>query len=156
MMMKRCLFVLTLAGLVYAVSSSAFAQDNGSNAQQSAPSTAQPEHGAGGRYHMDPEKRAEALGKKLKLSADQQSKVLDIFKSEQSQMESLRSDSSVAQSDRRSKMMEIHKSTNEQIRALLDPDQQKKWDEMQSNKMEGHHHGGAAPSGAPESSPPPQ
>ena len=50
------------------------------------------------------------LTKQLRLTSDQQPKVLEILKSEQSQMENLRSDSSVTQDDRRSKMMEIHKS----------------------------------------------
>ncbi|HXW89488.1 MAG TPA: hypothetical protein VEK33_02990, partial [Terriglobales bacterium] len=140
-MIKHCLLALALAGLVGGPF--VFAQDSGSNAQ-SAPSAMQAEHGPG-HYHLDPEKRAEMLSKKLNLSSDQQSKVLEILKSEQSQTESLRSDNSLSQEDRRSKMMEIHKSSNEQIRALLDPDQQKKWEEIQSKQMEGHHHGGQAP-----------
>jgi len=153
-MLKRCLLVLMLAGLVYAVTP-AFAQDAGGNDQQAAPSGAPPEHGPG-RGHMDPAKHAAMLAKRLNLSSDQQSKVEEILKSEQSQMESLRSDSSVSQQDRRSKMMDIHKSSNDQIRALLNPDQQKKWDEMQSKHgewMQGHHPGGQAPGSAPDSTP---
>jgi len=154
-MFKHCLLALTLAGLVYMVAPAAVAQDTGNNDQQAAPSAAPPEHGYG-HGHMDPAKHAAMLAKRLNLSSDQQSKVQDIFKSEQSQMESLRADSSVSQQDRRSKMMEIHKSTNDQIRGLLDPDQQKKWDEMQSRReewMQGHHHGGQAPGGPPDSPP---
>jgi periplasmic protein CpxP/Spy len=155
-MLKHCLLALVLAVLVYAVTPAAIAQDTGGNNQQAAPSAAPPEHGPG-HGHMDPAKRAAMLGKRLKLSSDQQSKVEDILKSEQSQMESLRSDSSVSQEDRHSKMMEIHKSSNDQIRGLLDPDQQKKWDEMQSKHQEwGHHHGGQAPGGQPDSSQPQQ
>lgn len=148
-MIKQCFIALVLAGLVYAVPS-AIAQDNGSNAQQSAPSTAPAEHG---HRHMDPEKRAAMLAKRLKLNSDQHAKVEDILKSEQSQMESLHSDSSLSQDDRRSKMMDIHKSSNDQIRALLDPDQQKKFDEMQS-EHEGWMHGHGDQ--APNSSNPPQ
>jgi periplasmic protein CpxP/Spy len=151
-MIKHCLLALMLAGLVYAATPSAFAQE--SNEQQSAPSAGQSQHG--GRNHFDPEKRAAMLSKQLNLSADQKAKVLDIFKSEQSQMEGLRSDTSASQEDRRSKMMEIHKSSNEQIRALLDPDQQKKWEEIQNQQMEHHHHGGQPPAGTPNSPPPQQ
>jgi hypothetical protein len=81
------------------------------------------------------------LTKQLKLDADQQQKVLDISMSAQSQMQSLRSDSSVSQEDRRSKMMQIRKTSDEQIRALLDSKQQKKWDAMQSEheQWRGHH-----------------
>jgi len=153
-MFKHCLLALTLAGLVYTITPAAVAQDTGANDQQAAPEAAPPEHGPG-RGHMDPAKHAAMLAKRLNLSSDQQSKVQDILKSEQSQMESLRADSSVSPEDRRSKMMDIHKSTNDQVRGLLDPDQQKKWDEMQSRREEwGHHHGGQA--GAPPDSPPPQ
>jgi hypothetical protein len=128
---------------------SAIAQDSGSSDQPSAA----PEHGRGG--HFDPEKRTEMLTKQLKLTSDQQPKVLSILKSAQSQMQGLRSDSSLSQDDRRSKMMDIHKTSNDQIRALLDPTQQKKWDTMQSEhgQWQGHHPDAQAPSN-PDSSQP--
>ncbi len=151
-MLKQALLALLLAAVVYTVVPFASAQDNGSNDQQSDTAGAPPEHGRGG--HFDPEKRTEMLTKQLKLTSDQQPKVLDILKSAQSQMQSLRSDSSVSQDDRRSKMMEIHKTSDDQIRALLDPNQQKKWDAMQSKheQWQGHHQDGQAPT-APNSSP---
>jgi protein CpxP len=150
-MLKYCLLALLLAAVVYTAVPSAIAQDNGSNDQQSAPAGAPPEHGRGG--HFDPAKRTEMLTKQLQLTSDQQPKVLDILKSAQSQMQSLRSDSSVSQEDRRSKMMQIHKTSDDQIRALLDSKQQKKWDTMQSKheQWQGHHQDGQAPS-APDSS----
>src|SRR5450631_1028552 len=98
-MLKHCLLALMLAAVVCAVIPCAIAQDSGSNDQQAAA----PEHGRGG--HFDPEKRTEMLTKQLKLTSDQQPKVLDILKSSQSQMQSLRSDSSLSQDDRRAKMM---------------------------------------------------
>lgn len=139
-MLKHCLLVLMLAAVVYTVAPSVVAQDSGSNDQQAAPT----EHGRGG--HFDPEKRTEMLTKQLKLTSDQQPKVLSILKEEQSQMQNLRSDSSLSQDDRRSKMMDIHKTSNEQIRALLDSNQQKKWDAMQSEhgQWQGHHQDGQA------------
>src|SRR6202021_3259421 len=131
-MLKRCLFLVILSALVAAASVSVFSQDPQSNDQQSAPPGGQPEHGPG-RYHLDPEKRTEMLTKQLKLTSDQQPKVLEILKSEQSQMESLRSDSS--QDDRRSKMMDLRKASNDQIRGLLAPKQKKK-----GGKMKSAHH----------------
>jgi Spy/CpxP family protein refolding chaperone len=144
-MFKHFLLALSLAVAVYSVVPAATAQDSGSNDSQSAPAGT-PEHRRGG--HFDPERRAEMLTKQLKLTSDQQPKVLDILKSEQSQMQSLRSDSSASQEDRHSKMMEIRKSSDDQIRALLDSNQQKKWDTMQSRReqWQGHHQGGQAPS----------
>jgi protein CpxP len=154
-MFKPCLLALILAGLVYTVTPSAVAQVSGGNDQQSAPAGAPPEH-VRGRGHFDPGKRAQMLGKQLKLSSDQQSKVQDILKSEQSQMEGVHQDSSLSQQDRRSKMMDIHKTSNDQIRGLLDSDQQKKWDQMQARQeqwMQEHHRGGEAPPAPPDSSP---
>ncbi|MFZ0732828.1 MAG: hypothetical protein WAM79_10935 [Candidatus Sulfotelmatobacter sp.] len=131
------MLALVLAALAYAVTP-AIAQDNGGNEQQTPPAGAQ-RHGHG---HFDPAQRTEMLTRQLKLTPDQQSKVLDILKSEQSQAESLRSDSSVAPQDRRSKMMDIRKASNDQIRSLLNPDQQKKWDTMQSRRQEWMEHRG--------------
>jgi hypothetical protein len=144
-MLKHCLLALMLAGLVYTVTPSV-AQDSGGNDQQSAPAGAPPDHGHG-RGHFDPAKRTEMLTKQLNLTSDQQPKVLEILKSEQSQMESLRSDSSVQQADRHSKMMEIHKTSNDQVRGLLDSNQQQKFDAMQNKheQMQGHHEGGQTP-----------
>src|SRR5271168_803702 len=122
-MLKHCFIVLALAALACTITASAIAQDSGNNNPPAAQSGEQPEHG---HRHFDPEKRTEMLTKQLNLTSDQQPKVLDILKSEQSQMETLRSDSTASQEDRHSKMMEIHKSSNEQVRALLTPDQQKK------------------------------
>jgi len=153
-MVKQCLLTLMLAGLVYTVTPSAIAQDSGSNDQQSTPAGAPPEQGRG-RGHLDPAKRSEMLAQRLNLTSDQQSKVQDILKSEQSQMQSVRQDSSVSQQDRRSKMMEIHKGSNDQVRALLDSTQQKKWDEMQSRQeqwIQGHHAGGQTPGAPPDAS----
>jgi hypothetical protein len=150
-MFKHSLLALMLAGVVCTAAPVVMAQDSGAPPQQSGPEGAPPEHGRGG--HMDPEMRTKRLTKELKLTSDQQSKVLDILKSTQSRMQDLRSDSSVPQEDRRSKMMEIHKASDDQIRALLDADQQKKFDAMQSRheQWQGHPQGGQGMS-APDSS----
>jgi len=145
-MPKPCLIVITLVALLHMALPRAVAQEAGSSDQQPAPS----ERGHA-RAHMDPAKHAAMLAKRLKLNSDQQSKVEAILTSEQSQRENLQSDSSLSKGDRRSKMMDIHKSSDEQIRALLDPDQEKQWDEMQSRheeRMQEHHHE-QAPGGPP-------
>lgn len=147
-MVKHALLALVVAGLLYTVSPAA-AQDNG-NADQQAPPAGAPEHG---HRHFDPARRTEMLTKQLKLNSDQQAKVLDILKSEQSQMESLHNDTSASQEDRHSKMMEIHKTSDEQIRGLLDSNQQKKFDAMQSRheQWQGHHQEVQAPNGGASS-----
>jgi protein CpxP len=157
-MLKHCLLVLTLACLSCGFTSMVVAQDSGASNQQSTagPSEGMPGHGPG-HGQFDPAKRAAMLGKRLNLSSDQQSKVEDVLKSEQSQIQGLRADSSLSQDDRHSKMMDIHKSSSDQIRALLNEDQQKKWAEMQTKHqemMQGHHHGGQGAAGSPDSPPP--
>lgn len=152
-MLKHSLLALSLAGLIYAAP--AVAQNAAQNAapnaappdQQSAPNAQQQQWRGHGHGEMDPAKHAGMLARKLTLTADQQTKVQEIFKSEQSQMESMHSDSSMPRDQRHAKMMEIHKASDDQVRALLDPTQQKKWDEMQANREErqGHRHGGQAP-----------
>lgn len=147
-MLKKSLLALALSSFV-GIAAMVVAQDN---AQPPAQGGEQGEHPHGGR-HFDPAKRTEMLTKQLNLTSDQQSKVLDILKSEQSQMETLRSDTSVSQDDRRSKMMDIHKASNDQIRGLLDATQQKKWDAMQARReqWQGHHNGEQGPGPAPNS-----
>jgi hypothetical protein len=148
-MLKHSLLALTLAGLIYAAP--AVAQNDPQSGAQS-PAPDQQSAPAGGHQwrghgHVDPAQRTEMLTKKLNLTADQQPKVQDIFKSEQSQMQALRNDSSISGNDRRTKMMDIHKASADQVRALLDSTQQKKWDEMQTNRTErrGRRHGGENP-----------
>jgi Spy/CpxP family protein refolding chaperone len=140
-MLKNWILALTLGGLAYAATPAVVAQEAPSSDQQAAPTGAPPEHGSGpGRF--DPDRRADMLTKKLNLSADQRAKVTDIFKSEQADMHKIHADASASQEDRRSKMMEFHKSSNDQIRAVLNSDQQKKWDEMQARReqwVKGHH-----------------
>src|SRR5262249_42203796 len=140
-----------LAGLLYAVTPLANAQYDSSDQQPTSAGQAS-EHGPGHRG-FDPAKRTEMLSKQLNLTSDQQAKVQDILKSEQTQMEKLHSDSSISKEDRGSRMMDIHKASDSQIRELLDANQQKKWDAMQAKReqwMQNHHHG-QAPSASPES-----
>jgi protein CpxP len=153
-MFKQSLLILVAAGLISTAATFATAQDSQSNGQPSPP----PQDNAMRRHGPDPAERAAELTKKLKLTSDQQPKVLDALQSEHSQMESLHQDSSLSQQDRHAKMMEIHKSTDEQIRGLLDPTQQKKWDEMQAKREQWmqNRHGGAPDAGSGPQGPPPQ
>ena len=145
-MFKHSLLTLALAGLICAAPVVA------QNAPDQAPATGESMHHGRGPM-MDPAQRTAHLTKKLNLTADQQAKVQDIFKSEQSQMQSLHNDSSMSRQDRRAKMMDIHKTSSDQVRALLDATQQKKWDEMQANReqrWQGHHKDGQSGGDADE------
>lgn len=155
-MLKKCFLAILAASLISIAASFAAAQDSqsapppqSSNDQQGPPSGAM-RHGP-----PDPAQHAQMLAKHLKLSADQQTKVQTIFETEKSQMEGVHQDTTLSRDDRRAKMMDIHKSTEAQVRAVLDTNQQKKWDEMQAKREqwgEGHHHG----QGGDQQAPPPQ
>jgi periplasmic protein CpxP/Spy len=147
-MIKNCVLALALAGLAYSVTP-LIAQDNPSPAQEATPPAGPPEHSHG---YFDPARRTDMLAKHLKLSSDQQAKVLDTLKSAQSKMEGLRSDTSMPREEKRSKMMEIRKDSDDQIRALLDENQQKKWDQMQSRREQWQGHRGGQSSNPPDSS----
>ena len=125
-MLKQCFLVLLAAGVISVTAPLATAQSNDSPP----PNNQQPAQGNGGWHHgpPDPAQRTKELTEKLKLTSDQQTKVQDILQSEHSQMESLHQDNSLSQQDRRAKMMDIRKNSDTQIRALLDSNQQKKWD----------------------------
>jgi hypothetical protein len=147
-MMKSYLLTLIVAGLTYAAPS-AIAQNSGSTDSQSAQTGAAQSQGRRHR-EFDPAKRAAKLGKKLKLNSDQQAKVQDVLTSEKSQMEALRSDSATG-TDRRAKMMDIRKTSDDQIRGILDSNQQKKWDEMQSKREQKYGNRGNRQAAAPPS-----
>jgi protein CpxP len=151
-MLKQSLLVLVAAGLISVAAPFAAAQDSPSNQQS------QPSQEEGHRHHgPDPAQRTEELTRHLKLTSDQQVKVKDALQSEHSQMESLHQDSSLSQDDRRAKMMDIRKGTDAQIRELLDPAQQKKWDEMQAKRGEWMQHRHQGPdSGSDSQNKPPQ
>jgi len=150
-MLKQCLLAFVAASVISVAVPFAAAQDN--------PSNGQPAQGAnqnGGWHHgsMDPAQRTKELTKELKLTSDQQTKVQDLLTTERTQMEALRQDESTPREDRRAKMMDIRKNTDTQVRALLDANQQKKWDDMQAKReqmMQNHHHD----SGSGQDTPPP-
>ena len=134
-MFKPYLVAVMAAALFYSVVPQAIAQESGQQSGTEQP--AQPSNAGGRRHrHFDPVQRTQRLTRRLQLSSDQQSKVQEILTLEQSQMQNLRSDSSLSQPDRHAKMMEIHKTSNDQIRALLNPTQQQKWDAMQQKREE--------------------
>jgi ribosome recycling factor len=91
---------------------------------------------------MDPGRRADMLKQNLGLSDDQTTQVKAIYQDSQTKMETLRSNSSLAQDDRRSQMMDIRKGENDKINALLTADQKTKYETMQQ-EMRGRRGGGS-------------
>jgi protein CpxP len=150
-MQKRSLLVVIAAGVISIAAPFVSAQ-NSPDSQQPPPQ----QNGMRHRGGMDPAQRTQELTQKLKLNSDQQSKVLSIYESAKSQMESLHKDSSTPQEDRRGKMMEIHKNADAQVREVLDSNQQKRFDEMEARReqhMQNGHQGPPPDAGSGQQSP---
>jgi Spy/CpxP family protein refolding chaperone len=118
----------------------------------SAPSPSQdqagPRQGGPGRGNQ-----VEFLTKKLNLTADQVTQVKAIDEDSGKQMKALREDTSVAQQDKRAKMMDIRKASQGKIRALLTPDQQTKFDALETEmrgRMRDRGQGGPPPPATPQ------
>ena len=132
-MLKRSVVTLVLALL--AMTASSFAQQENQNPPggQGSNATGQQEHRGGGRGGWgNPAETTKRLTEQLNLTSDQQTKVQGILEDQQKQRETLMQDSSLSQDDRRAKGMELRKKTMSDIRAVLTPDQQKQFDDMQA------------------------
>jgi Spy/CpxP family protein refolding chaperone len=127
----KVVLALLALGLI-AGASIASAQD------QTPPPPAQKGPGGGGRggRGMDPATMLARLDEAVTLTADQKTKVTDIYKKMADQIGAL------AQEDRRTKGQDIRTATNAEIRALLTPDQQKKFDAMPQGRGPGGGKGG--------------
>ena len=71
----------------------------------------------------------ERIAKELNLTADQQAKWKEIAEQEKAALKPIMDDQSLSREDKRAKMMDLNKGFADQRRAVLDPDQQKKFDE---------------------------
>ena len=74
--------------------------------------------------------------KELGLTAEQQAKWKEIGQQERAAAKPIMDDQSLSKEDRRAKMRELNKGFAAQRRALLTPDQQKKFDEMREKARE--------------------
>ncbi len=104
----------------------------------------QPPMPPGGRGPMMPDsaqivQMVDELAGKLTLSAEQKEKVLKIHQAHYAEMKKLRSDESMDREARREKMRGMRDKMSEQIKALLNADQLKIYDEylkeQQSRRM---------------------
>lgn len=110
------------------------------------------EQGGGQQWgHGQPpttEQRLQRMTQQLNLTDEQQQKIKPILDSESTQMQALRSDSSLTQEERMAKMKQIRQASSEQIKPILTADQQQKYTEMMSHQG-GYGHGGHGQNQAP-------
>lgn len=113
-------------------------------AQEQAPPSGQEQQQPRRPMMQTPQERLDNLAKELNLTDDQKAKIKPILEDEHKQMQALRSDTSMSPEDRRAKMMQVRDKMNDSIKAVLDKDQQKKYDEMMT-KMRGPRGGPRPP-----------
>lgn len=103
---------------------------------------------AHGHSPMSPDQRLQMMTKQLNLTPDQQEKIKPLLENESQQMQTLHQNSSLTNEDRMTQMKQIRQTTNEQIKSDLNPDQQQKFQQMQSHQGHGGP-GGMAPGQTP-------
>ena len=86
----------------------------------------------GGRGMPTPEQAIERLDQAVgPLAADQKTKLTAIYAKQAEKMQA------IPQEERREKGMEIYQATRKEVRAVLTPEQQKKFDEMPQGRGQG-------------------
>ena len=93
---------------------------------------------AGMRHMENVDQRLQTLSEKLSLTDDQKAKLKPILQDQVQQMKAVREDSSLSPEQKKSKMKSIHESVHEQINAVLTPEQQTKFKQMQQEHMGKH------------------
>ncbi len=92
-------------------------------------------HKMGGHHQMPTvDEQLQHLTKKLNLSDDQQTKVKAVLEDQHTKMEALHNDSTTAREDKFGKMRDIRQNSDTQIKAILNEDQQKKFDKIQQEQ----------------------
>ena len=111
--------------------------------------------GRPGRWQPDPTQQAQRLKQALDLTQEQSDQVLAIFKDAAAQRQATMSDDSLSRNDMRAKMRGIMNGSQAKIRALLTPDQQKKFDSMPRPGPGGRNRGQGQGNPPPPPPPPP-
>ena len=116
----------------------AVAQAPDQSPQSDAPQATQNQQ-ARPHHEINPDRQADHLGKKLGLTGDQVAQIKPILEARQQQMQSLRSDSSLAPQDRRAKAQEIMQDSNTKIEAVLNDTQKQQFEQMLQERRAHHH-----------------
>jgi periplasmic protein CpxP/Spy len=126
-----------VAGLV--CGAQAFAQEPGSPPETSAPP---PKQGPSGsqRGMMDPDEQLARMTTRYSLTTEQQDQVKPILVTQQHQIQQLRDDTALSREDRTAKMQTIRSDSNAKIKAILNDDQKKQFEQDQL-RMQGQSAG---------------
>ena len=104
---------------------------------QSTPPTTAPSrlrHLHSSRAHVpNPRHQAKRMAKQLGLTPDQQSKIEPILADRAQQIQSVRSDSTLAQNDRKAKLHGIRQDSDSKIEAVLNDTQKQQYEQMKQD-----------------------
>ena len=104
--------------------------------------------------HPNPERmqarELEHLQKHLSLTSDQTAQIKTIFADTDTQMKALHENTSIAPADKHAQMKSLHEATTAKIRAVLNSEQQPKFDAMMARQHDRMEH-----RGGPDQAPPP-
>lgn len=112
------------------------------------PQTGRGPGGPGGQFRVrTPEERVERLSKDLNLTADQKKKVLALYKANAPKQKALMEDKKMTREQKMAAFQKMREESSKKLKALLNKDQVKKYDEMRSRQRMGGQ--GRGPGGAP-------
>jgi periplasmic protein CpxP/Spy len=117
-----------VAGLV--CGAPGFAQEPGFPPETSAPP---PKQGPSGGHHgmMDPDEQLARMTTRYSLTTEQQDQVKPILVSQQHQIQGLRQDTALSREDRMAKTQTIRSDSDAKIKAVLNDDQKKQFEQDQ-------------------------
>lgn len=90
----------------------------------------------GARQMPSPDDVVQRLGEKLNLSDDQKAQIKPIIADRQQKMQALRSDTSMRRRQKARQMKSIFEESDKKIKAILTPDQQKQYAELEQQMKE--------------------
>jgi periplasmic protein CpxP/Spy len=125
----------------------AFAQEPGSPPETSAPP---PKQGPSGGHHgmLDPDEQLARMTTRYSLTAEQQEQVKPILVAQQHQIQELRDDTALSREDRMAKVQTIRSDSNAKIKAVLNDDQKKQF-EQDRLRMQQQGQGGGTKGATP-------
>jgi hypothetical protein len=101
---------------------------------------------------MDPDEQLARMTTRYSLTTEQQDQVKPILVSEQHQMQGLRQDTALTREDRMAKMQTIRSDSNAKIKAVLNDDQKKQFEQDQlrmQRRMQQQGQGAGSQGGTP-------
>jgi periplasmic protein CpxP/Spy len=148
--MNRVLCSILQSGLLVSClvcGAQAFAQEPGFPPETSAPP---PKQGPSGSHHgmLDLDQQLPRMTTRYNLTTEQQDQVKPILVTQQHQIQELRDDTALSREDRTAKMQTIRSDSNAKIKAILNDDQKKQFEQDQL-RMQGQSAGskGGTPPG---------